>query len=141
MLLVHKPADKPEVRYDLDEITAKEGGEIERVLELPWGQVEEQLRDQAPSAMLAVLWVFRRRNEPGLRYGAVDVPGFRKRLSVKLSDEEVSDMVEEISRQVEDENARQDVFRFLRKVADNPEAVDNALSGDGPKASLPSMEG
>ncbi|GAA1502206.1 hypothetical protein [Streptomyces synnematoformans] len=134
MLLIYSPADSDVERHDIDKLTAVEAGAVESALELPWATVEDNLRENAPMAMLAVLWVFRKRQEPTLRFAGFDVPDFRGSLRVAFSADEVVDLVIEMDQSVpEGHPEREAAFRHLRRLAADESDVDTALEGVGGK--------
>ena len=136
MILVYKPAGADEERFDIDTLSAVEAGAVERVLEEHWGRVEELLREGAPTAMLGVLWAFRKRSEPTLRFANVDVPNWRKTLYVRLSLEEVADMVSLVDKTYPDDcEERTDALDQIRAFAADESDVDLALTESAPKES------
>lgn len=135
MILIYEPADGPAERYDLDEMSAVESEAVERVTGVKWPQVEQDLREQSPTALRAVLWAWRKRQTPTLRYADFDVPGWRKRLRARLSAEEVAELVEAVDQQYGDNEANHaQALRELRAVAEDPADVDRAADGSAPKA-------
>ncbi|MYU24764.1 hypothetical protein [Streptomyces sp. SID8352] len=123
-------------RLSTDDLSAREAAAIEEALgDVQWTRVEALLQLQDPTAMLATVWAFRRRTDPELVFGDFDVPGFKRRLKVRITREEIEDaltnlMVQALSTQAEDTQI--DVLTpHLRKLADDPADVDAALDGLG----------
>jgi hypothetical protein len=134
MFLIHEPADGPAERYDLDEMAAAEAEAVERVTGMKWGEVEQALQQQSPTALRAVLWTWRKREQPTLRYGDFDVPGWRKRLKVRLAADEVADLVEAVNKQYPtDDPDHAQALRELEQLADDPKDVQRAVEGTAPK--------
>jgi hypothetical protein len=133
MLLIHKPVDGEEERHDLDTLSALEAGLAERELDCTWEQVETDMRNGSALALLAALWLFRKRTSPGLKRTHVDVANFRKTLYVRLSTDEVVTLVDNIRENLpEDEAERKEVLDALRELAADREDVDLAVEA-GPK--------
>lgn len=139
MILIYEPDGGPAERLDLDDLSAVEAVAIEQVVGLDWDEIETELKAQKPGAMLAALYAFRKRSEPDLKSEDFDVPGWRKRLRVRLTQEEIREHVADVARQIpdaEDPN-RQRLLHLLRKVAENPDDVDTAAAPGGGKARAP----
>jgi hypothetical protein len=135
VIIVYRPAGAAEERYDLDDLSAREAEEIERVTNMEWLTVEEALPGQPPALLRACLFVFHKRQRPDLEFSDFDVPGWRKALRARMTREEVDHYVAELRVQFAEAPARfEAMVRQLRQVADDPADVDAALKGDGPKA-------
>lgn len=136
MLLIHEPKDGPKERYDLDELAAKEAEIVERVTDKKWPTIEQELQQQSPTVMCAVLWVWRKRQQPTLRYADFDVPNWRKRLKVRLTAEEVADVVKALEEEGLEEDSTDYVqtMRELRILAEDPEDIQRAFEAAVPKA-------
>lgn len=136
MILIYEPLDGPVERLDIDELSAVESEEVERVTGLDWDEVETELKAQKPQALRAVLWAFRKRDDAALRFSGFDVPGWRRRLRARLTAEETAEHVRDVVRQLPDEDSpdRVRLLHLLRTVADDPSDVDAALRSLAPKA-------
>ncbi|MEV0779173.1 hypothetical protein [Streptomyces sp. NPDC050428] len=135
--MTYKSPEGGAEQVDTDDLSAKESADIETVTELEWTEVEDALRRQKPTAMRAVLWIFRRRQTPGLLFSQCDVPGWKRRLSAKLNTEEVHDWIETL-RTTHDEASDEfaDLMVHVRTAAHDEADVDKALAESG-KALLP----
>lgn len=136
MLLIHEPKGGPKERYDLDALTAIEAEIVERATDKKWPTLEQDLQQQSPTAMRAVLWVWRKRATPTLRYADFDVPNWRKCLKVRLSSEEVADVVAALEEEGLEEDSAEYVqtMRELRILAEDPEDIRRAFEAAAPKA-------
>lgn len=134
MYLTYTAPDGAVERYDIDDLAALEAEAIEAVLDLDWEMVEQDLMSQKPGAMRAVLWAFRKRDDPELRFAGFDVAGWRKALRVKLTRADIDDLIDDNDTRLGGEDSPERLkWRYqLRKVADNVADVDAAL-GTGPK--------
>lgn len=119
-----------------DDLSAREAAAIEEAMGgAQWQRVESLLQLQDPTALRAVLWAFRRREQPDLAFAEFDVPGWRRRLRARISRGEIEDaltnlMLQAINTQAEDTQIDL-VTPHLRKLAHNPADVDAALDGLG----------
>lgn len=132
MIVTHKNPDGSVEQVDTDELSAKESADIEFVTELEWDGVEASLKAQKPTAMRAILWAFRRRQTPGLRFSDFDVPGWKRRLEARLNQAEVRELVETL-RATEDEGSDNfaEMLGHFRVLAHDKDDVDRALAGAG----------
>ncbi|MGW0169562.1 hypothetical protein ACWDWT_30955 [Streptomyces sp. NPDC003343] len=130
-------------RVSTDELSAIEAAAIEEALDgTPWRAIEDQLRGQDPTAMRAVLWAFRKRTEPGLKFAEFDVPGWRRRLKVRIERAEIDDVLDNLVTDAlanSEDSAIDAMLPHLRKLADNKADVDAALDalGKGHLAAAP----
>lgn len=134
LIITYKNDASAEDKFDTSVLTAIEASAIEGVTGLSWGEVEAALRTQSPTAMRAVLWVFRKRGEPTLRFSHFDVPGWRKRLRARLDGDEVAEILHELRRNVPDEAEFEADVRTLTQLAEDPSDVRRTLEESGPKA-------
>ncbi|MEV8354620.1 hypothetical protein ACFVTT_38680 [Streptomyces niveus] len=94
MIVSYKSPEGGAEEVETDDLSAKESADIESVTELEWTEVEDALRRQKPTAMRAVLWIFRRRATPGLLFSQCDVSGWKRRLSAKMNTDETRDWID-----------------------------------------------
>ncbi|MEU4348310.1 hypothetical protein [Streptomyces sp. NPDC023838] len=137
MIVTYKHADGTVEEVSADDLSAIESAAIESATGEDWNQVELSLRSQSPTAMRAVLWVFRKRAEPTLRFSAFDLPGWRRRLTARLDQAEVDDFVETLRKDHSpDSEEFASMIVHLRNLAHESADVDAALSTPepGPKA-------
>lgn len=140
MIVSYKNPDGGVEQVDTDELSAKESADVEFVTELEWSQVETALQAQKPTAMRAILWVFRRRQSPGLRFSEFDVPGWKRRLEAKLGREEVRDLVAALrASEPEGSDDFTEMVEHLLTLADDKADVEWALAETG-KAPEPEAE-
>ncbi|MFF3848050.1 hypothetical protein [Streptomyces sp. NPDC002328] len=139
MIVSYKQDDGTVEQVTTEDLSAIEAAAIEQAMgDTPWRRVEDMLRAQDPTAMRAVLWIFRRRAQPDLEFSAFDVPGWRRRLTARLERVEIDDVLntlvaEAISTQ--EDAAIDAMLPHLRKLAASQDDVDAAL-GELGKAHL-----
>jgi hypothetical protein len=135
MIISLRQDDGTEERVSTEDLSALEAAAIEEAMgDVPWRGVEDRLRAQDVTAMRAVLWAFRRRSEPSLRFDQFDVPGWRRRLSARIERFEIDEVLTNIMREAlanSEDSAINAVAPHLRKLADNPAEVDTALEALG----------
>lgn len=135
MIVSYKREDDSVERVSTDDLSAIESAAIESATGMEWDSVEQALKGQKPTAMRAVLWVFRKRQAPTLRFGEFDVPGWKRRLTVRLEREEILDLVEALRADQDSTEEQFDLMTgYLRTMADTPADVDWALAETAPKA-------
>ncbi|MFC7892680.1 hypothetical protein [Streptomyces sp. NPDC057381] len=119
-----------------DDLSAREAAAVEKALgDIQWARVEALLQLQEPDALRAVVWAFRRREQPDLVFADFDVPGWRRRLKARLERSEIEDtlnnlIVQAISERAEDTQIDR-LTPHLRQLAADPADVDAALDGLG----------
>lgn len=135
MIVSYKRDDGTVEEVSTDDLSAIESAAIESATELEWDDVERALKSQRPTAMRAVLWVFRKRAEPTLRFSACDVPGWKRRLQARLEREEILDLVKVL---LEEEDLTDERFErmtdYLRTMAHDPADVAWSVAETAPKA-------
>lgn len=137
MIVSYTPVDGPVEEVSTDDLSAIESSVIESATGLDWDDVEKALKGQSPTAMRAVLWAFRKRTEPTLRFSAFDVPGWKRRLKASLEYEDILDLVEglrETQAQDPDEDGFEQMLKYMRTMAHTPADVDRAVAETAPKA-------
>ncbi|MFB6992857.1 hypothetical protein, partial [Streptomyces sp. NPDC056304] len=100
----------------------------------PWRAIEARLQAQDPTAMRAILWAHRRRSDPGLKFAAFDVPGWRRRLTARIERAEIDEVLSNILAEAlaKSEDATIDAMvPHLRKLAADRADVDRALDAVG----------
>lgn len=135
MIITHVQDDGTERRVSTDDLSALEAAAIEEAMgDVPWRAIEARLQAQDPTAMRAVLWAFRRRDEPDLEFGTFDVPGWRRRLRARIERAEIDEALTNVMREAlaKNEDSTIDVLTpHLRKLAQDPDDVDQALDALG----------
>jgi len=131
VIVTYTQDDGTTERFDTDDLSALEAAAIEDALDdVPWRVIENRLQVQDPTALRAIVWAVRRREQPGLKFAEFDVPGWRRRLRARITREEISDALANIMREAlaKSEDSMIDaVTPHLRKLAENPADVDAAL--------------
>ncbi|WP_432124065.1 hypothetical protein [Streptomyces sp. C10-9-1] len=119
----------------VDDLTALEAAAIETAMDdTPWRRVEDLLRAQDPTAMRAVLWVARRRQEADLAFASFDLPGWRRRLTARIERADIEEVLNNILIEAlnkSEDSAIDAVAPHLRKLAADPADVDAALDALG----------
>ncbi|MEU9789113.1 hypothetical protein AB0E27_00565 [Streptomyces sparsogenes] len=133
MLVIYTPAEGEPERYSVDDLSAMESEAIERVTGMEWHEVDQALKKQAPGVMRAVVWVWRKRQQPTLRFSDFDVPGWRKRLKARLEYDDVVTLLPQVRKAAESDEEFADLLEEMRKACDDPADLDRALKEDGPK--------
>lgn len=122
-------------KWSTDELSALEAAAIEEVMgDVPWRGIELRLQAQDPTAMRAILWAFRRREDPKVDFATFDVPGWRRRLRARLTRAEIDEGLANTMREAlaKSEDSMIDVLTpHLRKLAEDPDDVDAALDALG----------
>jgi hypothetical protein len=117
-----------------DDLSAIESSVIESATGLDWDDVDSALRQQQPTAMRAVLWVFRKRQQPTLRFTDFDLPGWKRRTKARLEYPEILDMAEALLKSPEStDEAVERMTGFMRVMAHDEADVDKALEELAPK--------
>ncbi|MEU1008203.1 hypothetical protein [Streptomyces sp. NPDC005890] len=138
MIVSYTHEDGTVEQVSTEELSTVESAAIEKVTGMDWAAVERALRVQDPTAMRAVLWTHRKRANPPLRFSDFDVPAWKRRLRARLEREEIEEIVEELLRDDDSEQARDEALHYLRKFAHDPADVDAVWAeATGPKGSVP----
>jgi hypothetical protein len=88
--------------------------------------------------MRAVLWVFRKRQQPTLRFSDFDLPGWKRRTKARLEYAEILDMVEALLKNPEaTDEVIERMTDHMRAMAHDPADVDKAFGEMAPKAPAP----
>ncbi|MGW1492560.1 hypothetical protein [Streptomyces sp. NPDC002402] len=133
MIVSYRREDATVEEVSTDDLSAVESAAIESVTGQEWGDVENALRTQAPTAMRAVLWVFRKRQQPTLRFSEFDVPGWRRRLKARLEYEEILDLVEALRRDSASDEHFDEMLGHMRTLAHDADDVAKAVTETAPK--------
>ncbi|WND33949.1 hypothetical protein RI578_06430 [Streptomyces sp. BB1-1-1] len=113
--------------YSTQDMATIESAEVERVTGLEWDDVETALKSQKPLAMSAIIWVFRRRMEAGLKFEGFSLPQWKRRLKARLEREEILDLLEGVRENVGEEHV-EEAARQCRVLAHQPDDVDAVLA-------------
>ncbi|KPC86251.1 hypothetical protein ADL35_12255 [Streptomyces sp. NRRL WC-3753] len=118
-----------------NDLSAREAAGIEQAMgDVQWQRVENLLRLQDPTALLAVLWAFRKREQTDLAFADFDVPNWRRRLKAGTERSEIEDLFDNVIVQAlgKSEDVQIDLMvPALKKGAHNPADVDAALEAVG----------
>lgn len=135
MIITYKQADDTVERVSTNDLSAIESADIETVMGgTAWRVVEDQLRSQDPTAMRAVLWAFRKRADPELKFSDVDVPGWRRRLKARIEREEIDDVLENLMAEAlaaSEDSTIEAMLPHLRKLAEDTGDIEAALNALG----------
>ncbi|WP_228915900.1 hypothetical protein [Streptomyces sp. DH20] len=136
MIISFRQDDGSVEQLSTDDLSAREAAAVEKAMgDVQWQRVEALLQLQDPTALRAIVWAFRRREQPDLAFDDFDVPGWRRRIRARITRSEIEDalnnlMVQAISEKSEDTQI--DLLTpHLRKLAEDPADVDAALDGLG----------
>ncbi|MFJ4990071.1 hypothetical protein ACIP9H_40525 [Streptomyces sp. NPDC088732] len=142
MIVTYTPDGGTPEQVSTEDLSAIESAVIESATGLEWDDVERALKSQSPTAMRAVLWAFRKRAEPTLRFSQCDVPGWKRRLKARLESSEIVELVEALR---DDDEAPEGSAAFeamlghLRTLAQDPADVERAMQQTAPKAPAPAV--
>ena len=134
MIISYRQDDDTVETVSSEDLSAVESAAIESVTGKDWSDIDSALRAQDPTAMRAILWAFRKRSQPTLRFSEFDVPRWRRRLKARLEYEEILDLVEALRRDAADDEEFEGLLRHMRALAHRPDDVDKAVAETGPKA-------
>lgn len=135
MIVSYTQDDGTVERVSTDDLSALEAAAIEEAMDdTPWQRVENLLRAGDPTAMRAVLWAFRRREDKELQFAEFDVPGWRRRLTARIERADIDEVLTNIMAEAlakSEDSAIDAVVPHLRKLAHNRDDVDKALDALG----------
>lgn len=135
MIITYEQADSTVEQISTSDLSALESADIEEAMDgIAWHRVEDRLRTQDPTAMRAVLWAIRKRTEPTLKFSTFDVPGWRRRLTVRMDRVDIDDFLDSILAEAlgASEDASIDaMLPHLRKLAHDRDDVQAALNDLG----------
>ncbi|CAL9665202.1 hypothetical protein SUDANB145_07126 (plasmid) [Streptomyces sp. enrichment culture] len=119
-----------------DDLSAREAAAIEEAMGgAQWQRIEALLQLQDPTALRAVVWAFRRREQKDLAFDDFDIPGWRRRLKARISRDEIEDALTNLMAKAlssKSEDTQIDLLTpHLRTLAADPADVDAALDGLG----------
>ncbi|MFZ4143393.1 hypothetical protein ACOZDZ_22075 [Streptomyces griseoincarnatus] len=135
MIITYLQDDGSAERLDTDDLSALEAAAIEEALkDVPWRGIEMRLQAQDPTALRAVLWAFRKREQPDLDFATFDVPGWRRKLRARLSRAEIDEALTNVMREAlakSEDSTIDSLTPHLRKLAHDPDDVNQALDDLG----------
>ena len=134
MIITNAQPDVDVEQVSTNDLSAIESADIEEAMGVTWHDIDGKLRGQDPTAMRAVLWAFRKRADPKLAFGDVDVPGWRRRLKCRLERPEIDDFFDGImaeALQKNEDSTIDSMLPFIRKLAHDRGDVDAALDALG----------
>ncbi|NUP19879.1 MAG: hypothetical protein HOZ81_28125 [Streptomyces sp.] len=136
MIVSYQRDDDTVERVSTGDLSAKEAATIEEAVgNVPWRVIEDRLCLQDPTVMRAVLWAFKRRDEPELAFADFDVPGWRRsRLRARIERFEIDDTLANMMRDALAKNQDSAIDAMLphfRRLAENPDDLDQALEDLG----------
>ncbi|MFF4347529.1 hypothetical protein [Streptomyces sp. NPDC001530] len=135
MIVSYRREDGTVDEVSTDDLSAIESSVIENATGMEWDDIDTALRSQAPTAMRAVLWVFRKRQQPTLRFSDFDLPGWKRRTKARLEYAEILDMVEALLKNPEStDEVVERMTGFMKAMAFDPADVDKAFEEMAPKA-------
>ena len=137
MIVSYRHEDGTVDEVSTDDLSAIESSVIESATGMEWDDVDTALRSQAPTAMRAILWAFRKRQQPTLRFSDFDLPGWKRRTKARLEYAEILDMVEALLKAQESDETVERMTGFMKALAHQPADVDKAFGELAPKAPAP----
>lgn len=134
MIVSYRHEDGTVDEVSTDDLSAIESSVIESATGLDWDDVDSALRQQQPTAMRAVLWAFRKRQQPTLRFTEFDLPGWKRRTKARLEYPEILDMAEALVKNPEStDEIVERMTGFMRTLAHDEADVDKAFEELAPK--------
>ncbi|MEU7376536.1 hypothetical protein [Streptomyces albidoflavus] len=131
MIVTYEQPDGTVEQVSTEDLSAIESADIEEAMgDTPWRQVEDLLRGQDPTAMRAVLWAARRREQPGLAFRDFDVPGWRRRLRARIERAEIDEVLANLMAEAlgsGEDSAIDAMLPHLRKLAHDEADVNAAV--------------
>ncbi|MGW7435714.1 hypothetical protein [Streptomyces sp. NPDC054849] len=124
MIILYRPADGEERRFDVKSVRTSEAQVVERTTDMTWGALKRGIRDDDPTAMRGIVWVLLKRETPTLRWS--DFDPFIDELVSRFDAREVALVAEDIVKLPEAQ--REHAIAELRFYAADPAAVDVALA-------------
>lgn len=135
MIVTYEQPDGTVEQVSTEDLSAIESADIEEAMgDTPWRQVEDLLRGQDPTAMRAVLWAVRRREQPTLAFREFDVPGWRRRLRARLERAEIDEVLANLMAEAlgsGEDSAIDAMLPHLRKLAHDEADVNAAVEAVG----------
>ncbi|MFE9296598.1 hypothetical protein [Streptomyces niveus] len=135
MIITYTHPDGTVEQTSTNDLSAIESAAVEEVMGgTAWRVIEDRLRGQDPTAMRAVLWAVRKRDDAGLKFSSVDVPGWRRRLTCRIEREEIDEVLDNIVAEAlaKSEDAAIDaMLPHFRKLAHNKDDITAALDALG----------
>jgi len=127
--------DDTTLTVSTDDLSAIEAAAIEQAMgDTPWRRVEDLLRAQDPTAMRAVLWAVRRREDTALAFADFDVPGWKRKLRARIERADIDDALNNLLLEAlgkSEDSTIDAVVPHLRKLAHDVADVDAALDALG----------
>jgi hypothetical protein len=134
VIVSYRQEDGTVEEVSTDALSAIESSVIESATGMDWDDVDTALRQQAPTAMRAVLWAFRKRQQPTLRFTEFDLPGWKRRTKARLEYPEILDMAEALVKNPEStDEIVERMTGFMRTLAHDEADVDKAFEELAPK--------
>lgn len=143
MIITNAQPDAPVEQVSTNDLSAIESADIEEAVGTTWNEIDGKLRGQDPTAMRAVLWAFRKRTDPQLAFGDVDVPGWRRRLKTRLERPEIDDFFDGIMAEAlkkNEDSTIDSMLPFIRKLAHDRGDIDASLEALGKGHLVPGRE-
>ncbi|MFI6347252.1 hypothetical protein [Streptomyces sp. NPDC050560] len=135
MIISYTHEDGTTEAVSTEDLSALESAAIEDAMGgTPWREIEDRLRGQDPTAMRAVLWAVRRRENRGLVFSDFDVPGWRRRLTARIERSEIDDVFNSIVAEAlgsSEDTSIDAMLPHLRKLAHDPADIQAALDALG----------
>ncbi|MBL3670643.1 hypothetical protein JL475_32680 [Streptomyces sp. M2CJ-2] len=136
MIITYVGDDGGTERWSTEDLSALEAAAVEEAVggDIPWRGIENLLRAQDVTALRAVLWAFRRRENKDLEFSTFDVPNWKRRLKARIERSELDDVFANAMRQALEKNEDSLIDAMLpdlRNLAEDPDDVDRALDALG----------
>lgn len=122
MIIIYTPADGEAEHYDARDLLVSEASIVSRTIDMKWGEIQKGLESEDLDAMRGIVWVLKKRQTTGLRFGDFD-PRVDEMVT-RMSRREVTDYVENAFSMVgtDPELTRERVAEILAELPDSAAA-------------------
>lgn len=131
MIIIYTPEGGTPEEYDARSLKVSEATLVQNAIDMKWAAISKGLEVEDLDAMRGIVWILKRRSNPGLRIGDVD-PGVDEMVT-RWSKREVTDYVEEAFRiaDTNPEATREDIAAALTELplaAADPEHAERLIA-------------
>jgi hypothetical protein len=134
VIVAYRHEDGTVEEVSAGDLSALEAAAVEDVLGSTWQEIEQKLREKDPTAMRAIIWAGRRRDDADLDFATFDLPQAGRRLRVGYERYEIDDILTAVleSSLAKNEDASMELAQqHLRNSAYRRSDVDAALEALG----------
>ncbi|MER7046783.1 hypothetical protein [Streptomyces jumonjinensis] len=118
MIIVYTPADGEPEHYDARSLMVSEASIVSRAIDQKWSEIKAGIPDEDLDAMRGIVWVLKKRSNPGLRFGEFD-PGVDEMVT-RYDKREITEVIEAA---FELRSADASTEAIVAMLADTPDAA------------------